>query len=189
MIEIEKSLILTEKVSHYGYFSRSDSWLSADQHWMKQVGKSTLETTPRFVGRNLASEGDDIAKRPTDWQRANVSPFSAEKQRDENAPSISHLPLGGKRSRRRKRYLFPSRLLFRREKLIRSKIDSRSVSKFSRKSMNNGRSEWSERNKIIFIIPVGRRFIGDTVEFQRHPVSSAGGCAVNEMFHETSGRR
>lgn len=26
---------------HYGYFSRSDSWLSADQHWMKQVGKST----------------------------------------------------------------------------------------------------------------------------------------------------
>lgn len=106
VIEIEKSLILTEKVSHYGYFSRSDSWLSADQHWMKQVGKSTLETTPRFVGRNLASEGDDIAKRPTDWQRANVSPFSAEKQRDENAPSISHLPLGGKRSRRRKRYLF-----------------------------------------------------------------------------------
>lgn len=48
-------------------------------------------------------------------------------------------------------------------------------------------SQMAREEKITFIIPVGRRFIGDTVEFQRHPVSSAGGCAVNEMFHETSG--
>lgn len=148
VIEIEKSLILTEKVSITAIFHGAiRGYRPINIGWNRLVNQ--LETTPRFVGRNLASEGDDIAKRPTDWQRANVSPFSAEKQRDENAPSISHLPLGGKRSRRRKRYLFPSRLLFRREKLIRSKIDSRSVSKFSRKSMNNGRSEWSERRRGI----------------------------------------